>query len=119
MIEHLRRQLFRSLHSGGLAFGVIESCCCLNKRIETTPLSPWAGVPVGRQRHVHDTRIDPRGILGREAKCRQRMRPVALRKNICLRQEVTQRTLPLLPLELDKTCQLAASGVDREPRNRG
>ena len=47
-----------------------------------------------------------------------RARPVALRKDIRLSQQIAQHAAPLRVLEFDKTRQLAAAGVDGEPRDR-
>ena len=46
------------------------------------------------------------------------LRPIALRENIRLRQQVAQRAPPLLALEIDKARQLAAAGIDGEPGDR-
>ena len=55
---------------------------------------------------------------GEKPRPAMRARPVALRKNIRLRQQIAQAVRALLALEFDKTRQLAAAGIDGEPRDR-
>ena len=55
---------------------------------------------------------------GEKPSAGDRARPVALREDIRLRQQIAQGCPPLLALEFDKTRQLAAAGVDGEPRDR-
>ena len=52
MVEHLRRQFLRTIHTGGSSFGVIEAGRGLHQRIEATSRRPWPGVAIGRQRHI-------------------------------------------------------------------
>ena len=88
MIEHLRRQLLRSLNACRLPFGMVEAGRGLHQRVEAAALRPRTGMTIGRQRHIDDPRIYSRGVLGRKPKRLQCTRPVALRQNICLRQQL-------------------------------
>ena len=97
---------------------MVESGRSLHQRVETAPLGPGTCGTIGRQRDIDDTGIDARGILRREAEAADRARPVALRKDIRLRQQIAQHAAPLFALEFDKTRQLPAPGVDGEPRDR-
>ena len=90
----------------------------LHQRIETATIRPWSDMAVSRKRYVNDAGIDPRGVLRRKTEIGQRTRAIALRENIGLREQLSQPLPALVALEFDKTCKLAATGIDREPGDR-
>src|SRR2546430_3432515 len=118
VIEHLRRQFLRPLDAGGLAFGVIETGRGLHQRVKSAALRPRPGMAVGRQRYINDAWVDPCDVLRREAEGGDGGRPIALRDDIGLSQQSAKHFPPLLALELQKTRQLAAAGIDGEPGDR-
>src|ERR1700738_187768 len=117
MIEHLRRQFLRPVDAGGLPLGMIEAGRGLHQRVEAAALGPWSAVAVGRQRYVDDAGADLSGNVRRKAERSDRPRPIALREDIRLREQIAQDAPPLFALELDETCELAAPGIDGEPGN--
>src|ERR1700722_14391317 len=72
---------------------------------------------IGRQGNVDDARADPCRVLRRKTETRERARTIALRENIRAREQVAQRAPSLFAPEFDKTGELAAASIDRQPRD--
>src|SRR3979409_895041 len=98
MSEHLTRQCLRTFEAGGLPLGMIETGGGLHQRIETAPPGPWSGMAIGRQRNVDNAGADFCRVVRRETEARQRLRPIALRENIRVHEQIAQHAPPLLAL---------------------